>query len=254
MANAQLQPAVHTLRDRCIAGEHVGKGDGELLADFLTQRDQSAFTTLVRRHGPMVLGVFRRVLHRAEDAEDSFQATLLLLPRSAVTIRKQESLSSWLHGVAQRMENNSRRAITIRRTHEAHSTAGPTANQVWEAAWHEVQVVLDEEVQCLSATRRHAFVLRCVEGKGCVDAAPKLGLNSPGWAARLRQRCARRRRDLPRPNNDSGSRDCWRRRTVQSTQRRTWLLRGRQRCWNGSGRLRLGVFWKKSDLGHLEPS
>ncbi len=177
MANkAQLQAAVHSLRDLCVAEEHVGKGDGELLADFLSRRDQAAFTTLVRRHGPMVLGVCRRVLHQAEDAEDCFQATFLLLARQAVSVRRRESLGSWLHGVAYRMATNSKRAAARRRAHEAQSATASTTNPAWEAAWHEVQIVLEEEIQRLPTASREAFVLCCLEGKGCADAARELGL------------------------------------------------------------------------------
>jgi RNA polymerase sigma factor (sigma-70 family) len=175
MANAQLQAVVHSLRHLCTEGERGVQADGELLAAFLARRDQAAFAALVRRHGPMVLGVCRRVLRRPEDAEDCFQATFLLLARQAVSVRKRESLGSWLHGVAHRMATNSRRAAARRRAREARATAPPAPNPAWQAAWREVQVVLDEEIQRLPAAYRQAFVLCCLEGKGCAEAARELG-------------------------------------------------------------------------------
>jgi DNA-directed RNA polymerase specialized sigma24 family protein len=73
--------------------------DQQLLESFLNQRSEAAFTALVQRHGAMVLGVCRRLLRHTQDAEDAFQATFLALAQQAASIRRQESVGSWLHGV-----------------------------------------------------------------------------------------------------------------------------------------------------------
>jgi RNA polymerase sigma factor (sigma-70 family) len=191
MADTQLRTFVRSLGELCSTDRHGSKTDGELLSAFLSRRDQAAFAALVQRHGPMVLGVCRRVLHQAEDAEDCFQATFLLLARKAAAVHKCESLGSWLHGVAYRMATNSHRAAARRRTHEARATPTQPPNPAWQAAWREVQAVLDEEIQRLPAAYREAFVLCCLEGRGCGEVARERGLKEGTlWsrAARARER------------------------------------------------------------------
>src|SRR5262245_9600466 len=83
--------------------------DGQLLARFVSSRDEASFAALVRRHGPMVLGVPRRLLRHVQDAEDCFQATFLVLARKAASVVKQESVGSFLYGVAYRT------ALTVRK-------------------------------------------------------------------------------------------------------------------------------------------
>src|SRR6516165_12016025 len=77
--------------------------DQQLLQDFVAQKDESAFATLLKRHGPMVLGICRRVLHDRHEAEDAFQATFLVLARKAGSIRKRQAVGSWLHGTGYRL-------------------------------------------------------------------------------------------------------------------------------------------------------
>src|SRR5688572_5718584 len=76
--------------------------DAQPLARFITRRDEAAFAALVHRHGPMVLGVCRRVLGNRHDADDAFQATFLLLVHKAAGLQSQERVGCWLYGVAYR--------------------------------------------------------------------------------------------------------------------------------------------------------
>src|SRR5215468_943229 len=99
-----LHPALSlVLRHLRRAPRPAGAGeaaDGDLLGRFAEGRDEAAFELLLRRHGPMVWNVCRRVLGDAADTDDAFQATFLVLVRKAKSIAKRDSVASWLHGVA----------------------------------------------------------------------------------------------------------------------------------------------------------
>src|SRR5437899_6991709 len=99
MATADLNHVLSRAR-RLAVGDPVAPPDAVLLARFVARRDEAAFAALVARHGAMVFGVCRRVLHDRHDAEDACQATFLVLARRAAAIRKRSALGPWLHGVA----------------------------------------------------------------------------------------------------------------------------------------------------------
>src|SRR5262245_5857577 len=149
MATGQLTRAIRQLRRAALLPDGGGLSDGELLGTFLERRDEAAFEALVRRHGPMVLGVCRRVLHDPHDAEDAFQATFLVLVRKAAAVVPREAVGNWLYGVAYRTALEARRAAARRRTKERqvkdmpHPPVGP------EEAWHELRPLLDEELSRL---------------------------------------------------------------------------------------------------------
>jgi len=80
--------------------------DGLLLDRFLARRDEGAETALeepMTQHGPLVLRVCRGVLRDPHDAEDAFQAAFLVLAHQTRSIRRRNSLASWLYGLAQRV-------------------------------------------------------------------------------------------------------------------------------------------------------
>jgi DNA-directed RNA polymerase specialized sigma24 family protein len=112
MHKNEMRTLVKTIR-RAVstAGEQT---DAQLMRCFVASRDEEAFEALVLRHGPMVLGVCRRVLGNAHDAEDAFQATFLILARKAASVCPPEAVARWLHGVAYHTALKAR-AASIRR-------------------------------------------------------------------------------------------------------------------------------------------
>ena len=118
MATAQLNCILrhlHKTARRCDAAE---LSDEQLLERYLSGRDESAFEMLVRRHGPMVLGVCRRSLRNAQDVEDAFQATFLVLVRKAASIVPRAMVGNWLYGVACRTAARARLLLAKRRAKE----------------------------------------------------------------------------------------------------------------------------------------
>src|SRR5262245_60378336 len=84
--------------------------DAVLVERFASRREEAAFAALVRRYGPLVLGVCRRVLRHEHDAEDAFQAVFCVLARRAGSIRKGAAVGAWLHAVAYRIAHKARAA------------------------------------------------------------------------------------------------------------------------------------------------
>src|SRR5262245_13152997 len=100
MATNQLSRVIQTIRRAALHRDEAGLTDGQLLETYVRSREEAAFAALVRRHGPMVWGVCRRVLRGHHDAEDAFQATFLVLVRKAASIAHREKVANWLYGVA----------------------------------------------------------------------------------------------------------------------------------------------------------
>jgi RNA polymerase sigma factor (sigma-70 family) len=179
--------------------------DGELLTRFVARQEEAAFTTLMERHGGMVLGVCRRLLDH-HDAEDVVQATFLLLVRKAMSIRKYESVGSWLHGVAYRLAAKARAQGAQRRHHERHAADLRDTAASSETAWRELQQVLDEELQRLPERYRLPLIHCCLEEQTHEEAASALGVpvgtvksRLVRGKERLRKRLARRGMTLSAP-------------------------------------------------------
>ena len=111
MAIAKLGPPV---RKSPVAPPTADAPDAELIEHFVTGRDHDAFAILVRRHGPMVFGVCRRVLRDPHEAEEAFQVSFLVLVRKARTLRQPERLANWLYGVANRVARKAKLAAARR--------------------------------------------------------------------------------------------------------------------------------------------
>src|SRR5262245_4872433 len=142
MASGTINDVRGHLR-RLVLRDGAGITDGELLECFLVHREEAAFEALVRRHGPMVFGVCRRLLVNEQDAEDAFQATFLVLARKAASIVPRDLVGNWLYGVACRTGLKARGATARRRAIERQVTAMPESPTAPEDVWPDLQPLLD---------------------------------------------------------------------------------------------------------------
>jgi RNA polymerase sigma factor (sigma-70 family) len=149
--------------------------DRELLHDYAMRRDEAAFATLVRRHGPMVLRVCRRVLSNAADADDVFQATFLVLARKASTTHWDDSIANWLYGVTYHLARKAKDAAARRAAHERHVVLERCGDPLADITGRELLHILDDEMQDLPDKYREPLVLCYLEGLTRDEAAQRLG-------------------------------------------------------------------------------
>src|SRR5262245_55406534 len=183
MATRRLRKALDHLQ-AVLTPPRAAETDAQLLARFLTCRDEAAFASLVCRHGPMVLGVCRRLLRHAQDAEDAFQAAFLVLARKAGSVLKREAVGSWLYMVAYRTAQRARARQVQRRAREKpmgdlpHPEAQPQEPQDWRP-------LLDQELSLLPEKYRAPLVLCDLQGRSRREAARQLKLPDGTLSSRL---------------------------------------------------------------------
>jgi RNA polymerase sigma factor (sigma-70 family) len=164
--------------------------DADLLARFVAARDEAAFAALVRRHGPAVYRVCRRLVGPSA-ADDAFQSTFLVLACRAKAVRKAASVGSWLIGVAGRVARQMRRRARIHASRDRQGAVELTTNPLPggrgspEAA--ELASILADELTRLPDPLRTPVVLCLVEGQTQEQAAAALG----GSVRTLRRRLDR---------------------------------------------------------------
>jgi RNA polymerase sigma factor (sigma-70 family) len=180
--------------------------DAILLERFVSLREEAAFDALVRRHGPIVEGVCRRVLRNDHDIEDVLQATFLVLARKAAGMPWRESVESWLCAVAHRLAlgaraDRSRRLARltpfVSTSKRARSFVEISERNGLQEEWHpgvdpcndierrDLREVLDDELLQLPEKYRAPVVLCYLEGRTHAEAARELGWPAGSMSRRL---------------------------------------------------------------------
>src|SRR5262249_25504826 len=155
------------------------------LEAFVSRREAAAFESLVRRHGPMVLGVCRRVLRDPHDAEDAFQAAFLVLARKAAAVSPPGMVGNWLDGVAHTTAVRLRAANARRRARERQVADMPQREAKQEGRQDDLHRLLDEELARLPDKYRVPVVLCDLEGRTRREVARQLELPEGTLSSRL---------------------------------------------------------------------
>ena len=184
MPTSPMNSVIEHLRRAVLPSDSAGLGDGELLGCFIERHDEVALSALVKRHGPMVWGVCRRLLSH-HDAEDAFQATFLVLVRKAASIVPREMVGNFLYGVAHQAALQARRTAARRRAREVQVTVMPDTEAVQPDQWPDVQPLLDQELSRLPDNYRAVIVLCDLEGRTRKEVARQLGVPEGTVAGRL---------------------------------------------------------------------
>ena len=173
MANQVLNGVVGRMTAMLAVSEAADRSDSDLLRGFISRSDAGAFEAIVRRHGPMVLGVCRRLLRNAADAEDAFQATFIVLVRRARSLRRPERLAGWLYQVAYRVARKARQRLA-QRINQTLSVDVPVDDPVPQIVWNELRPIFDDELNRLPEKLRLPVVLCFLEGLTKREAARRL--------------------------------------------------------------------------------
>ncbi len=165
--------------------------DRDLLCRFC-EGDEAAFTKLVQRHAGLVMSVCRRILRHADDADDAFQATFLVLARKAKSSIWQDSIAGWLHQTARRTALKLR-AMTVRQREVEEQVARPQdevvaaacTNPATQTSIRELVEILDGELAQLPERFREVILLCQMEGLTREEVAERLGVSTAAVKDRL---------------------------------------------------------------------
>ncbi len=180
-----MNRVIQHLRSAVVRHYGCALTDGQLLDWFIESHDEAAAEFLVRRHGPMVFGVCRRILRNEADAQDAFQATFLVLVRKASTIRPRDRVGNWLYGVARQTALRAKSAAAKQHQRERQMAHIPEPEVVQGGIGADVVPLLDDELSRLPAKYRCAVVLCDLECKTHKEAARQLGCPEGTLSARV---------------------------------------------------------------------
>jgi RNA polymerase sigma factor (sigma-70 family) len=178
---------VERIRGLLAAERDAALNDVELLGRFTASADAAAFEAIVRRHGPMVLAVCRRVLANSADADDAFQATFAILVQKAASLSRPERLAGWLFQVAYKTARRARSLQLRLQARREPLTEVAVEAPIAEVVWRELRTMIDEELDRLPEKLRLPVVYCFLQGRSKRAAARLLGWPEGTFSCRLQQ-------------------------------------------------------------------
>jgi RNA polymerase sigma-70 factor, ECF subfamily len=143
----------------------------EVLMSRVARGDQPAYRTLTRRHLPAMLGLARRVLGNAADAEDVVQEAMLRVWTHAPRWQPLAAFRTWLTRVVVNLCLDRKRRRPWVALEAAGEIVDPTPGATEKAEQNERERMLAAAVAELPARQRAAIMLTYSEGMSNAEVA-----------------------------------------------------------------------------------
>jgi RNA polymerase sigma factor (sigma-70 family) len=158
--------------------------DRQLLARYISEASEEAFTELTRRHAAMVYSAALRQVRNEQLAKDVAQVVFTNLARRARSVPEGMVLAGWLHRDTRYTALDFIRAEARRLRREQQSIEMTAPNPDPQPSWEAIRPLLDEALTKLAPDDRDALLLRYFEQLDFAEVGVALGASTE--AARKR--------------------------------------------------------------------
>jgi len=159
--------------------------DSALLRQYVENRSDEAFATLVTRHINLVYSVALRQVGNPHHAEEITQAVFIILAKKAAQLRHDKALSSWLFQTTRLTANNCIRSETRRHRREEEAYMQSVLDKAGTEVWPGIAPWLDTAVAGLREKDRQAILLRFYEERNLREIGLALGASEDAVEKRV---------------------------------------------------------------------
>jgi RNA polymerase sigma factor (sigma-70 family) len=177
----------------------VKRSDQELLESYADERDEGAFSELVRRHVDLVHSAARRMTRDEHLAEDVTQRVFMALAENAKSVARHPVLAGWLHRTARNLAANLVRGNVRRQAREEEAVwMREILSEENDGSWEELAPEVDAALGELDVSDRDLVLLRYFERKTAREIAQVLGVEYEAAQKRVARAVERLRGVLER--------------------------------------------------------